>query len=125
MHELSIVEGLLQTVASAAQKANARSITAIDLTIGDLTGVVDDSVRFYFDLLSSDTLAAGAELRIQREYATGRCACCGYTGAITPPIVVTCPACSSEHWQISGGRDLSVASIDIEPADAGANDPIG
>jgi hydrogenase nickel incorporation protein HypA/HybF len=53
MHELPATEGILNVALEAAQQNGARRIIAIDLTIGELAGIVDDSVQFYFDILSS------------------------------------------------------------------------
>lgn len=114
MHELALTQQLLQVVLTAAQRADARAVTAIDLVVGDLSSSVDDSVQFYFDILSRDTLAAGAQLRFQREPAIAACADCGAQTAVQPPIPAHCPRCQSVHIQVSGGRALRVASIDIE-----------
>ena len=34
-------------------------MTAIDLVVGELSSIVDDSVQFYWDLIAEDTAAAG------------------------------------------------------------------
>ena len=49
MHELAVTEHLLQVVLAAAERADARAITSIDLVIGDLSSVVDDSERPLLD----------------------------------------------------------------------------
>ena len=113
MHELAVTEHLLQVVLAAAERADARAITSIDLVIGDLSSVVDDSVQFYFDILSQETLAAGARLHFQREPAIATCADCGAQTPVCPPIDPVCPVCQGNHIQVTGGRDFRVASIDI------------
>jgi hydrogenase nickel incorporation protein HypA/HybF len=114
MHELAVTEHLLQVVLAAAARADARAVTAIDLVIGDLSSVVDDSVQFYFDILSQETLAAGARLRFQREPAIATCADCGAQTPVQAPIAPVCPRCRGARIQVAGGRDFRVASIDVE-----------
>ena len=114
MHELAITQSILHVALAAAERADARAITGIDLVIGDLSSVVDDSVQFYFDILSQDTLAAGAHLHFQREPAIAICRDCGAQTPMRPPIDPVCPTCQGMHIQVTGGRDFRVASIDIE-----------
>ncbi len=49
MHELSITQSILSIVLEQAKTAKASKISEIDLTIGELSGVVDESVQFCFD----------------------------------------------------------------------------
>lgn len=114
MHELAITQSIIEVAVAAAQRVDARAITGIDLVIGELSSVVDDSVQFYFDILSKDTLAAGARLNFQREPAIATCSDCGAQTPVRPPIAPVCPHCQSSHVVVSGGRDFRVASIDIE-----------
>ncbi len=113
MHELPVTQGILDVAVRAAQQHGGRRITAIELAIGELSTIVDDSVQFYFDILSRDTLAAGAQLHIRREAALLTCWDCGQQRPVTPPLPDACPACGGARLQVSGGTAFAVASIEL------------
>ena len=57
MHELSVTESLLEIALRHAQQAGATRVTGLHLVIGQLSSIVDDSVQFYWDFVSKDTIA--------------------------------------------------------------------
>lgn len=114
MHELPVTQSILDLAIETAQKHGAARVIAIDLVIGDLSSIVDDSVQFYFDLLSRGTMADGAELRFQREPAVASCNDCSHQFDVTPPLALECPLCDSHRLQVRGGREFYVATIDVE-----------
>ena len=114
MHELPVTEGVLSTALEVAKRANARRIIAIDLVIGELSSIVDDSVQFYFDILSRETPAEGAILRFRREPAVATCHDCGHRYAATVPLAPLCPACGGARVQVTGGREFYVEGIEVE-----------
>lgn len=95
-------------------KAGADRIVAIDIVVGELTSLVDDSVQFYFDILSRDTPASGAVLRFRREAAEGRCLDCDHGFPVIPPLERLCPECGSLALQVTGGREFYVESIEVD-----------
>ena len=117
MHELPVTESILGVVLEAAQKSKARRVIAIDLVIGELASIVDDSVQFYFDILSRNTLAEGATLRFQREPGRANCSDCGHQFGVIPPLSPLCPACGSVRLQVTGGRQFFVESIEVNDED--------
>lgn len=61
MHELAIVEGVIDTVTERLPEAK---ITCVRLEIGALSGVVADALRFSFELATEGTSLQGADLEI-------------------------------------------------------------
>lgn len=113
MHELSITEGILSIALEQANKAQASKITKINLTIGELSGIVGDCVQFYFDLISKDTIAAEATLSFQQPLTKLRCRNCATT--FSPDgLDWACPNCREQKVEIVSGRECFVSSIEVD-----------
>lgn len=113
MHELAITEDILRVAVEHAQRAGAQRITVINLVIGDLSSIVDDSVQFYFDFLSPGTLAEGAQLHFERVAARFRCRECGQE--FTPQDRDwRCPRCQVVGGEVIAGKEFYVDSIEVE-----------
>ncbi len=113
MHELSVTQGLLAVVLEHAEKAGARRVIRIDLRVGAMAGVVDESIQFYFDFLSRETPAEGAQLSFTHVPARFSCRGCG--GEFEPgERNWVCPACGAVGGDIVAGQEMTVESIEIE-----------
>ena len=113
MHELSITQSMIEIVLEQAEKAGARKIKTINLVIGELSGFVEESVKFYFGFLSKDTIAEGAELNFVPVAAQGRCRLCDIRFELEE-FNWNCPRCGVSDIDITAGRELFVESINIE-----------
>ena len=58
MHELSIANSLVESVAEAAQQAGAARVVAVHLRLGALSGVERDALEFCYDIASRGTLSS-------------------------------------------------------------------
>lgn len=120
MHELAVTQSVLDIALEHAEEAGAERIVRITLVIGDLSGIVDDSVQFYFDFLSRDTVAEGAQLAFERRPARFRCPACGeeYEPGELPRKpqfqVWACPNCGELYPEVVGGKEFMVESIEVE-----------
>jgi hydrogenase nickel incorporation protein HypA/HybF len=119
MHELPVTEAILTTTLKHAEAAGRRRVVAIELVIGEMTSFVDDSVQFYFDVLSRGTSAEGAALRIRRIAALATCTACGDAHPVRPPLDPLCPACGSAALRVTGGDELLIHSIEVDDEDPG------
>ena len=120
MHELPVTQSLLDLALEHAEKAGGGLITALDLVIGDLSGVVDESIRFYWEIIAEGTPAAGAELRFRRVALELACGACGVTFAPSGEDY-RCTKCGSPDVGVITGREFFLESIDLEPDRLGAN----
>jgi hydrogenase nickel incorporation protein HypA/HybF len=122
VHELSIIQALIEQVETEVEKAGqAGRVLALDLTVGRLSGVHVDALRFGFEMLSPDSIVEGAELRIAESEALICCHTCGARQPL-PEFVLRCPSCGSEQITIEGGQDLLLQTIELEDANH-ASDP--
>ena len=120
MHELPVTQGILSVVLETARENGAGRIMAIDLVIGELSSIVDDSIQFYFDILSRDTLAEGAKLNFRREPGTATCRDCGHQFQTGVPLMPLCPACNSARLQVTGGKEFFIESIEVDDENTGS-----
>ncbi len=113
MHELAVTESILEIVTRHAEKAGAERVTAIYLVIGDLSSFIDESIQFYFDLLTPDTVAEGAVLHFHRIKTRFRCRTCGHE---FEPVDHDwqCPECGALGGDVIAGKEFYVESIEIE-----------
>jgi hydrogenase nickel incorporation protein HypA/HybF len=113
MHEMSVTESILEIVLKHAKQAHACRITDIHLVLGDLATIVDDSVRFYWDMLAEDTLAEGAELHFERIQTEMEC--CDCLVRYKPPEAdLSCPECQSRNVKVIAGDEFFIDSIEVE-----------
>src|SRR6476661_6537537 len=105
MHELSIMTYLLEAVEKKAREVGASRVRAINLVVGESTGALDDSLLFYFDMLTPETLAEGARLNIRRTRMTFRCERCDED--YTPEVGgFECPRCATVGQLSNDASDL-------------------
>jgi hydrogenase nickel incorporation protein HypA/HybF len=114
MHELSIVEALIEQVQEELDRqGQGGRVLRLDLSIGRLSGVNVDSIRFAFGLLTPDTILDNAEVAIEEPKAVCQCHVCNARTEIDD-LVLECPKCSAADIAIEGGREMTLQSIEIE-----------
>ena len=113
MHELAITKSMLDLVLEQAEKAGAREIGKINLVIGEMTGVVEDCVKFYFDFLSKGTIAEGTAISFKKIPTIAQCRGCDKTFELKEFDWI-CPHCGDKNMKIVAGKELYVESIEVE-----------
>lgn len=113
MHEMALAEGILDIVLSYADKNEAKKVTEISVLVGEMTGVVPESLDFCFESLSKGTKAEGAKLVLKHIPLVAKCLECGNETKVER-YNFTCPKCKSLRMEIVSGRELRVESLEAE-----------
>ncbi|GAB2894298.1 hydrogenase maturation nickel metallochaperone HypA [Uliginosibacterium flavum] len=113
MHELTLAERAIGIVEAAARKAEARRVTRIRLSIGALAHVDPDTMQYCCEVVSRDTLAAGAQIEVVRAPGLAWCATCSAEVALKQ-IGEPCPQCGGYQLNITDGDQMQVVDISIE-----------
>jgi len=108
VHELAITEGV---VAAVTERLPEAKVTLVRLEIGALSGVVADSVRFCFDLVTEGTNLEGASLEIVEPAASCRCRSCGAEFVAEGPFLLC--TCGSADVAVESGADLRILSVKV------------
>ncbi len=111
MHEMAITESILSIVLAEAEKRDATRVKTVKIEVGELTNIVGDCVQFYFELMSKDTLASGAEVEIEEVPLQARCPSCGSVKKIENlDFLCECGGV----MKIIAGKELAISAIEIE-----------
>ena len=116
MHELSIMQSILDLVLEYAEKNNAKKVTKINLKIGELSGFVPEWMQSYFDFVADGTIAHKAEVNIEWVPAIINCKSCGKDYRLTKEnIGFYCPECGfGAQVEILSGREYNLKSIEVD-----------
>ncbi|MBA2348298.1 MAG: hydrogenase maturation nickel metallochaperone HypA [Solirubrobacterales bacterium] len=110
MHELSVAGAIVDTVVRAAE---GRHVSAVRLRVGHLRQVVPDSLAFYLEIVSRETVCEGAAFEQVAVEAWLRCRGCEESWQVTE-AAFRCPACAGSDVEVLSGEELEVESIEVE-----------
>ena len=116
MHELSVTESLLNLAVRHAQQAGAVRVTDLYLVIGQLSSIVDESVQFYWDMISEGTMCEKAQLHLERIPAKFLCLDCNEEYQL-PGELIACPRCNGEHIKVISGDEFRLDHLEAEMAE--------
>ena len=106
MHELAVMQAVVDQV---SERLGDQRVATIRLSVGRLSGVVPDALRFCFELSTSGTCLDGAELTIEEPPGQAHCRTCGRDFELDQ-LIVLCP-CGSADVGIVGGDQLLIHSV--------------
>lgn len=112
MHEYSIVQSLVDSVAAAVKDRDA-TVQRIDVAIGELAGVDCALLTTAFEVFRDGTLCEHATLTIDRIPARWECSRCG--GAVPQGGFLRCALCHTPA-RLAAGDEIVLQRIELEVA---------
>jgi hydrogenase nickel incorporation protein HypA/HybF len=108
MHEMAIVSELIDV---CAERANGARVHRVVLTIGKLSCVLPDAVRFCFDLAAEGTALQGATLEIREKNGLARCRRCSASFTLDKPFG-RCE-CGGTDLEWLEGEELGISAMEV------------
>ncbi len=118
MHELSIAQNLVQLVEATAAEHQVMAVRSVRVRIGALSGVVGFALESAFGLVREGTVCAGASLDIEDVPVRIACPNCGSV-TVNDLTFMLCPNCGRASSELLSGRELEIASIEVDESDCG------
>lgn len=107
MHELSLMEGVMEIVKDSAAQNNIKRVKHLKLVVGKFSMALPESLRFAFEALTGvEELFQGAVLEIEEKEIICLCQQCQQTSHIEDGFHFVCSSCGSIRLEIVQGREL-------------------
>jgi len=113
MHELSLMQGVLDTARKALAPYPVERVNQLTVSAGMLANLLPDAFDYAFLALSPGTMFEGARLIVEKRPLTACCQACGreYESGALPPC---CPHCGSHEAEILTGSEVLLVNIDFD-----------
>lgn len=111
MHETALMQNLIATVMQVAENHKVVRVNRVVISVGRLSNVLPDALSFAFEALTQKGIMKGAELEIKYLPAVACCDSCGHEYQ-ADELPLSCPACKSRSFVITGGEEVYLESID-------------
>ncbi len=112
MHELSLVEGVLQLIEEKEQSDQFSRVDKVWLEVGELSCVEPEAMAFCFSSVMAGTVAEGATLELVPVPGLAECPECGQTSQVRQ-LYDACPVCGNFGLNIVQGRDVRLRSLSV------------
>ena len=112
MHELSLAQNIVEIVEQHVLPDQRQSVKSIRIKVGELSGVVADSLEFCFSEITAETQLKGARLDIERVPFLLLCETCNksFVGEFG---VVLCPGCGGTETKVLSGTEMQIVDIEL------------
>jgi hydrogenase nickel incorporation protein HypA/HybF len=113
MHEVNIVQGMLDIVIKNCKKEGYQGIESIKVKIGKASGVMPEAFLFAFESMKTGTIAEKAVLTIVEIPVSAYCNGCGSNFSVDDAYVIECPKCGHLSLRIETGRELNIDEMEV------------
>lgn len=109
MHEYKLTQNIVET---AVQCAGNKKVKKIVLAVGESSGILDESIKMYFDEIAENTVCEGAVVETEPVKTMLKCTKCGKFFE-RKPFSFECE-CGGEGEPTKTGTEFYVKYIEVE-----------
>ena len=112
MHELSLCRRIISMIEETAREDSFTVVKSIHLSIGKLSCIEAEALRFGFESLSKNSIAQGASLELTHTPASARCMACNEIIEVEQ-YAQNCPLCSHQYLQLISGDEMRITQLEV------------
>ncbi|MFM2481448.1 hydrogenase maturation nickel metallochaperone HypA [Celerinatantimonas sp. YJH-8] len=113
MHEITLCQRTLETIAATAEANGARQVTDVWVRVGAFSCVEPSAMEFCFELVCRETIAEGCKLHLEVQSAECFCHHCHQSIQLLSSKVKVCPNCGSHDLKIDADDGLTIQRIEV------------
>lgn len=113
MREAPTTETLLQLTLQRAQELRAKRILSVQIALGEMADLTEQTLRLQWTALAKATLASGAELHIRRIAAELQCMTCFEKYHPTKGALF-CPKCGGVGAKVIAGEECALEALEVK-----------
>ncbi len=122
MHEFITAQNILSSVLRVAAQNNAKKISEIALELNAISHLNSDQLIFSLNILSENTIANGAKIRIIKKDVKTTCKKCGNQQYFKLDdqdyykmlVSMKCSKCGNKDLEVEGPTDCILKYIKVE-----------
>jgi hydrogenase nickel incorporation protein HypA/HybF len=114
MHELSIALSILDGIEEEMQRHEGRTVEAVHVRIGPLSGVVKEALTSAYELARENTPFAASQLVFEDMPIVVLCKKCGGERPAASMQHLCCAECDTPATEIVRGRELELAALELD-----------
>ena len=113
MHEQGIAQEMVSTALRHAEANHAQRVAQLNIEMSAATDETEESIRFYLDLLTRNTIAQDATFEISHVPVPAHCRVCDNHFSQSE-FAALCPRCGAANAVVSRAEEFKLVSIQIE-----------
>ncbi len=96
-----------------AARRGGVQVHAVHLKLGALSGVVEEALKFSYEMASEETMMKGSSLLIENVPVVVYCPACCSEQRLSSIQNFCCPECGTPTPEVRQGRELEVVALEM------------
>lgn len=97
---------MVDTALTACQENDLKTVTSIEISVGEATGLIPHYLEDYYPQCVKDTILENSTLKVNYIPVTAKCEDCGTEYTPSRENGYKCPQCASIHSRMIHGREF-------------------
>ena len=110
---MSVANGIMKVLGSKLSEQGPCKLIALELVVGELSGIDRDSLSFALDTLLDEAGYKDVQVRFESAPADFKCSNCDWQGALKD-FTLACPECKGPDLDIIAGQDVYLERMEVE-----------